>query len=41
MGNGMVTVYYFIQMEEFMKELGVITGCMVKEKLAIRMVKVL
>jgi len=41
MVNGMVMVYFFIQMEEFMKELGVITGCMVKEKLVIRMVKVL
>lgn len=32
MVNGMATVYYFIQMEEFMKELGVKIGCMVKEK---------
>jgi hypothetical protein len=32
MANGMVTVFYFIQMAEFMKEPGVIIGCMVKEK---------
>jgi hypothetical protein len=32
MGNGMVMVYYFIQMVEFMKEPGVIIGCMAKEK---------
>jgi len=32
MGNDMDMVYYFIQMEEFMKELGVKIGCMVKEK---------
>jgi hypothetical protein len=32
MVNGMVTAYYFIPMAEFMKELGVIIRCMVKEK---------
>jgi hypothetical protein len=30
--NDMDMAYYFIQMEEFMKELGVKIGCMVKEK---------
>jgi len=32
MVNDMDMVYYFIQMEEYMKELGVKIGCMVKEK---------
>jgi hypothetical protein len=32
MVNDMDMVYYFIQMEEFMKVPGVKIGCMVKEK---------
>jgi hypothetical protein len=32
MVNDMAMVYYFIQMEEFMKELGVKIECMVKER---------